>query len=130
MKKTLIGMVAVALVAMMITNVYAQTVPAPEFPCGLCAGFTPGFWKHNIRVRLGLTEGKYNAYEGGPLDEVKLTDAMMDDLLEAINAESGLGLTFEQALAYLEGPGWSDDRTNTANWFNWASGYGPFEDED
>jgi len=126
MKKTLMGIVAVALVALMIANVYAA-IPAPTF-CGcLCRGFTPGFWKHNIQVRLGLTNGAYSAFEGGPKDGIKLTDAMMDGFLARIKAKPGMsGFTFEQALAYLKLQGWSADRTNTANWFNWAAGYGPF----
>jgi hypothetical protein len=130
MKKTLISIVPVAFVALMITNVYAISVPAPVFCEPRCPGFTPGFWKHNIRVYLGETNGKYSAFEGGPLDGVKLTDDMMDDLLDIINAKiTSLGypaLTFEDALNYLKGPGWSADRTNTANCFNWAAGYGAY----
>jgi len=138
MKRTLIGIVAVVFVALMIANVYATTRPIPKPPfCGcLCPGFTPGFWKHNIQVRLShpaynldLTNGAYSAFEGGPKDGIKLTDAMMDSFLAAIKAKPGMsGFTFEQALAYLKLPGWSADRTNTANWFNWAAGYGPFVD--
>ena len=129
MKKTLLSIVAVAFVALMITSVYA-TIPPPDFPCGRCPGFTPGFWKHNIKVRLGLTDGAYNAFEGGPLDGVKLTDAMMDGYLAAINAELGASYTFAELLGYLEEKGWSEDRTNTANWFNYVAGYGAFVDED
>jgi hypothetical protein len=132
MKKTLISIVAVAFVALMITSVYAA-IPAPDFPCGRCPGFTPGFWKHNIKVRLSnppynldLTNGAYSAFEGGPLDGIKLTDGMMDGYLAAINAELGASYTFAELLAYLEGPGWSADRTNTANWFNYVAGYGPY----
>lgn len=139
MKKTLIGIAAVAFVALMIANAYAQCaeVPPPTF-CGCRArGFTPGFWKHNIEVRLSnapydedLTNGAYNAFAGGRLDGVKLTDALMDGYLAAINAQLTImgypTISFDQALAYLKLPGWSTDRTNTANWFNWAAGYGPF----
>jgi len=85
-------------------------------------GFTPGFWKHNIEVRLGLTKGSYNAFEGGPLDGVKLTDQLMDDYL----AEIDNGLTFTQALANLNLKGWNPLRTDTANAFNEAAGYGPY----
>lgn len=52
----------------------------------------------------------------------------MDDLLEAIQDELGLWFTFELALERLQRRGWSAQRTRTANWFNWAAGYGPFED--
>jgi hypothetical protein len=138
MKKTLISLVAVAIVALMITTVYAPpTIPPPTIPpptfCDGCPGFTPGFWKHNIKVRLshepynlGLTNGAYSAFEGGPLDGIKLTDGLMDGYLAAINAELGASYTFAELLAYLEGPGWSADRTNTANWFNYVAGYGPY----
>jgi hypothetical protein len=141
-KKTLISMVAVAFVALMIANVYAPpTIPLPTIPpptfCDGCPGFTPGFWKHNIKVRLshepynlGLTNGAYSAFEGGPRDGEKLTDDLMDAGLAAVNAALGaMGVgpfTFGELLAFLEGPGWSPDRTNTANWFNKVAGYGPF----
>jgi len=126
MKKTLIGIVAVAFVALMIANAYAQCIPAPPLCECMPPGFTPGFWKHDIEVRLGLTNGAYNAFEGGPLDGVKLTDALMDGYLAAINTALGTSFTFAQLLGYLQGPGWSADRTNTANWFNFVAGYGPF----
>jgi len=135
MKKTLISIVAIAFAALMIANVYAPLPPVPAPPCGGCGcGFTPGFWKHDIQVRLshapynlGLTNGAYNAFEGGPKDGIKLTDAMMDGFLAKIKAKPGMsGFTFQLALEFLKLPGWSADRTNTANWFNWAAGYGPF----
>jgi hypothetical protein len=131
-KKTLISIVAVVFVALMIANVYAPptipqlTIPPPTF-CGCpCPGFTPGFWKHNIKVRLGLTNGAYSAFKGGPRDGQKLTDALMDAGLAAINTALGASFTLGDLLAFLEGPGWSPDRTNTANWFNKVAGYGPF----
>ncbi len=95
-------------------------IPAPP-------GFTPGFWKHNIQVRLGLTNGAYSAFEGGPRDGEKLTDALMDTLLAKVKTMPGFsGLTFEQALANLQLKGWDPLRTNTANAFNAAAGYGPY----
>lgn len=124
MKKTLISIVAVAFVALMITNVYAQLPSVPHQPCGGCGcGLTPGFWKHNIQVRLNGDSIGYSALPDG----TKLTDALMDGYLAAIHAYSGgPQFTFAQALVYLKLPGWSTDRTNTANWFNWAAGYGEF----
>ncbi len=132
MKKALISIAAVTFIALMISNAQAvimvppPTVLPPSF-CGcLAPGFTPGFWKHNIEVRLGLTNGAYSAFEGGPLDGVKLTDVMMDDLLADINAALGTSYTFAELLAFLELKGWDPNRTNTANWFNKVAGYGPF----
>ncbi len=111
----------------MIGSVYAIHVPTPTFCNPWCSpGFTPGFWKHNIEVRLDLSNGAYSAFVGPPLDGVKLTDAMMNSLLSAINTKYGTSFTFAQLLANLELPGWSVDRTNTANLFNEAAGYGPY----
>ncbi len=125
----------------MIGNVYAIAVCVPAPPtCYNChPGFTPGFWKHNIEVRLsdptynqGLTNGAYSAFSTpnffGKLDGVKLTDDLMDASLAAINtALTNMGLptiTFNQALAYLQLQGNNPLRTNTANWFNYVNGYG------
>jgi hypothetical protein len=98
------------------------TVPEEKAP-----GFTPGFWKHNIEVRLGLTNGAYSAFAGGPLDGVKLTNQMMDELLATVNTMPGFTtLTFTEALANLNLKGWNPLRTDTANAFNAAAGYGPY----
>ena len=127
MKKILMSTVTVALIALMIANVYAVSVPTPTFCEPYCScGFTPGFWKHNISVRLELTNGKYSAFKGAPQDGVKLTDDIMDDLLEAINTKYGTSLEFEDLLANLKLKGWDPLRTNTANLFNEAAGYGPY----
>jgi hypothetical protein len=126
MKKTLISIVAVAFVALMISNAYANCgVPKPPCTCGRCPGLTLGFWKHNIQVYL---DGDSIGYSALP-DGTKLTNALMDTYLTKIQGKPGMaGFTFEDALAYLKLKGWSADRTNTANWFNWAAGYGPFKD--
>ena len=121
-KKELIGIAAVALVALMISNVYAQ-LPTVRKPLCLpdIPGLTPGFWKHNIEVRLDLTNGAYSALPDG----TKLDDGMMDGWLAEIQVYLPW-FTFPLALQYLELPGWSTDRTNTADWFNWAAGLGYF----
>jgi hypothetical protein len=129
-KRILLGIAAVALLAILTSSAYAQCVPTPPSCCLRTPGFTPGFWKHDIEVRLshapynlGLTNAAYNAFSGGPQNGVKLTDGTMDSLLAAINTATGQSYTFAQLLAFLQGPGWSTDRTNTANWFNWEAGY-------
>lgn len=104
------------------------------YPCA--NGFTPGFWKHNIEVRLShdpynldLTNAAYNAFSGGPRDGDKLTDALMDQLLASVNTMPGFaGLTFEDLLANLKLKGNDPLRTATANAFNAAAGYGPYSD--
>jgi len=139
MKKTLISIAAIAFIALMITSAYAQVViPEPDFcGCPRPCGFTPGFWKHNIQVYLGETNGEYSAFsrDGGAgvrdywfSEGTKLTDTIMENLLSDINFVYMTSLTFEQLLEALQGPGWSADRTNAANLFNWVAGYGPFED--
>jgi hypothetical protein len=137
MKKALISIAALAFVALMITSVYAQSlppaIPAPEF-CVCIPGFTPGFWKHDIAVYLELDKGgkgSYNAFEydnawGSILAGTKVTASMLDDWLSDINYWTGLSLTFAEAYAILQLPGWDARRTNLANWFNWEAGYGPF----
>ena len=130
-KKTT-SLFAVLMVALLTATFAVATVNA----CELTPGFTPGFWKHNIQVRLshapynlGLTKGAYNAFSGGPLDGDKLNDAFMDSYLTRVRTLSdNSGLTFADALAALNLRGWSADRTNMANWFNEAAGYGDFVD--
>lgn len=114
----------------MITSAYAQVLPDP-FPCGSCRepGFTPGFWKHNLRVYLELTNGKYSAFSRDglyKLDGTKLDDELMDKIIEAFNAAVPGTYTPEQLLAFLNEKGWSTNRIYTANWFNKVCGYGPF----
>jgi hypothetical protein len=127
-KKLTLGLLAVSVAILMITNAFAVCIPAPGcMPCG--TGFTPGFWKHNIKVRLDLTNGKYSAFSrDGEIYSAgtKLTDTIMDNLLDAINGYLGASYTFPELLANLELKGWEADRTNTANWFNKVAGYGPF----
>ena len=126
LKKLTLSLLAISVVILMTTSVYAQ-IPDPPTLCGCPPdGFTPGFWKHNIRVYLDLTNGKYNAFGSGPREGEKLTDETMENLLDAINLETGSTYTFPILLDALNGPGWSVDRTNAANWLNWAAGYGPY----
>jgi hypothetical protein len=116
------------------TDVTAQDTIIELTVPQLAPGFTPGFWKHDIEVRLshspydeGLTKSSYNAFSGGPRDGEKLTDATMDSLLAIVNTMPGFEtLTFDQALANLQLPGWNQLRTDTANAFNAAAGYGPY----
>jgi len=109
MKKTLIGIVTVAFVALMITNASA-----------CLPGYTPGFWKHNIGVALGYNPGAYSAFRDG----TKLTAAMLAGYATTV------GVTLEAAYAALsaKGPGMNTVRADMANAFNAAAGYGPFVD--
>jgi hypothetical protein len=92
---------------------------------GRCPGFTPGFWKHNIGVALGYNPGKYSAFEGGPLDGVKVTEAKLLELAGIV------GVSLEEAYAAVNAKGGPPNnmiRADMANAFNAAAGYGPFED--
>jgi hypothetical protein len=102
------------------TVIIELTVP-PEGP-----GFTPGFWKHNIRVALGYP-GDYSSFD-----------------------DSGEHLTYEEVLGYVEatglwgtgnsaleaalvdltakGPGSEMIRRDAANALNHAAGYGDYMD--
>ncbi len=89
-------------------------------------GFTPGFWKHNIGVALGINPGKYSAFSGGPLDGTKLTLA----LLQGYAAD--VGVTLQEAYAVLStggGGAIAQARIDMANAFNAAAGYGPFVED-
>ena len=129
MKKILLVMAVIALSALMIGSVYAVpiTVPTPPTNCPdtSCPGLTPGFWKHNLEVYLELTNGAYSAAYG-----TKVSDGLMLDLLTDIKAGIGYGGTTDQLaqdlLDTLNLPGWSTDRTNAANWFNFLMGFAPY----
>ena len=126
-------MLSVSVAILMISSVFAKPAAITEeiwAPCFGCecrpCGFTPGFWKHALTVLLG-GPGNYQSFEGGPLDGEKLTDDMVDDYIAAINlALGGTSYTAADFLAFMKEPGWSPNRTNTANWFNYVAGYGPF----
>lgn len=125
-KKMLIGISAVALLALMISNVYAGASCPP--------GLSPGYWKHNVKVYNG-GPGHYSAQEEGMDHE---TDASMLAYAKAILGYSNpygitipAGLTPAQFLAWANGifqskqtyPGqW----LNLANAFNSAAGRNPY----
>jgi hypothetical protein len=129
MKKALISMLAVAFAALMITSASAQ-LPCIPTPCTVCyPGYTPGFWKHDIEVYLGLSKGSYNAFAydniwGTVPAGTKISGSMLENYLDLINGYTGLNLDFATALAILKLPGYSTDRTNLCNWFNIVAGYG------
>lgn len=83
------------------------------------AGYTPGFWKHNIGVALGYNKGAYSAFNDG----TKLTKAMLEGYATIV------GVTLQEAytaLTTMGGPPNDAIRNNMANAFNAAAGYGPF----
>ena len=123
MKKTIISILGIAMLALMIATVTAQTVPCPppEFYCRPCPGLTPGFWKHNIGVALGYSRGDYSAFRDG----TKLTEAMLQGYAAVV------GVTLQEAYDALTAHGYLGAdmvRADMANAFNAAAGFGPFED--
>jgi hypothetical protein len=128
MKRIIISIVAVALLAVMFGNVYAvplPTLPTPSSCCQRCPGMSPGFWKHNIGVALGTANGAFSAFEGGPLDGVKVTPTMLNNFLADIKTATGIStLTLGQLLDMLSMHGNNAViRDNAANWLNWVAGY-------
>ncbi len=112
MKKIFISFVVGVFAAVMVANVLAVCSP----------GMSPGFWKHNIGVHLGLTNGAPSAFEGGPLDGVKCDDSIL-------NAFTTRRLTELYTILSTGGGGAAaQGRIDVANFLNAYFGYGPFED--
>jgi hypothetical protein len=110
MKKTVIAIAAVAMLAIMIPFTFADVVLPP---CHCAPGRTPGYWKHQLKVYLGETNGKYSWYFG----DTKMSDDYMELILAAA------GNTAEFALSRLEakGPGSAEIRYYQANLLNMAA---------
>jgi hypothetical protein len=119
--KYLYALLLPLLLSVMVTPVaFAECDPEP--PDNHCngTGYTPGFWKHNIRVALELTRGSYSAFDDG----TKVTE------VDLLTWAGDIGVSLEEALEDLtaRGPGSEATRTDMANAFNAAAGFGPFED--
>ena len=112
MKKILIGLAAVAMLAM-IPAAFAIIPP----PCVCTPGRTPGYWKHDLNVLLGNKGGSYNWY----WDDYK----MDGPTLTAICTDAGY--TPEEALAALTpaGPHTEDIRDACCRALNLAAGLNP-----
>jgi hypothetical protein len=117
--KYLYALLLPLLLSVMVTPV-AFAACEPEPPDNHCGetGYTPGFWKHNIRVALEYTRGSYSAFDDG----TKVTKADLETWAGQI------GVSLIDALADLtaRGPGMNVVRDAMANDFNAAAGFGPF----
>ncbi len=113
MKKTLLVLAAVALLAFMIPAAFADVIPKP---CTCTPGRTPGYWKHNINVANG-GNGAYSWYWG----DFKLNY----DTVVAIVSDAGFA-SLQAALDALTPPG-ADAATREAAAFalNEAAGLNP-----
>jgi hypothetical protein len=69
MKKILVGIVAIALIACLVGSASACAGP----------GLSPGFWKHNVGVYLGLQNGAYSdpGYTGGTVSKATMHDWLL-----------------------------------------------------
>lgn len=104
--------IGLALVALMIS-----IVPS-VFACDHY--YTPGYWKHNVRVYVE-GRGSYAA----DIDGVKESDALMECYEAWIQVNRDPGFTLENANAdfWLRGPGVQARRQQLADWFNFAKYY-------
>ena len=124
MKKILIGIVAIALMACLVGSAFACVGP----------GLSPGFWKHNLGVYLGLANGAYSdpgvtgvVAAQDPLPAGPSSPVTKDNMAAwfAALAAAPYDVDLEQAYADLctKGGGAAGDklRVDAANIFNyWA----------
>jgi len=99
-----------AIAALMIS-----IVSAPVLACD----YTPGYWKHNVRVHEG-GPGRYSADDNG----FKETDALMewyeDWIRTNIPGQSGFTLGWANTQFWMRGHGVQATRQMIADWFNEA----------
>jgi len=102
-----IGLALVALMISIVPSVFA------------CYEYTPGYWKHNVRVYVE-GRGSYAA----DIDGVKESDASMEAYEAWIHANIYSGFTLECAnvVFWLRGRGVQPMRQVLADWFNFAKG--------
>jgi len=89
-------------------------------------GFTPGFWKHNIRVALGYP-GHYSSFDDSG-DHLTFIEVL--GYVEATGLWGTGTSALEAALAELtaKGPGSEMIRRDAANALNHVAGYGDYVD--
>jgi hypothetical protein len=119
LKKLTLSLLAMSVVILMITSVYANGN-------GELCGLSPGFWKHNVRVALGYPGGYSTPHEG--------EDPMNYEWMVAL-AQMATGV-FDPTAALLAaltdltatGPGSDMTRLGMANAFNDAADYTDYYD--
>ena len=101
-------------------NGVQNTIIELQKPC--IPGLSPGFWKHNIAVALGINPGSYSSpYEGAP----KITES---DLLNYVGMTTFAGLPEAYNALSANGKGSASIRLDACNQFNAAAGYTPYND--
>lgn len=109
-KKIVIGIAAVALLALMISNVYA-CYPA----------LSPGYWKHNVKVY----NGGPGSFSGDPHETRATMEFYAGKIVVRLDLPAGVPTTVPEFLV------WANERFQNnqykgmwltiANWFNAAS---------
>jgi hypothetical protein len=116
MKKLIVSIAAIALLALMAGSVYA----ADECTCP--PGLSPGFWKHNVGVYLGEANGSYS----DPTDSMWVSQDTMGAWLAHLDNDVGYELDMWQLYADLctKGGGAAGNmlRVDAANVFNSYAG--------
>ena len=109
--KIVIGIVAVALLAVMVGNAYA------------CIGDarTPGFWKHNVGVYLGYNNGAYSDPTVYPGNIPLVTKDTMESWLQAHWTDAELEALYIQLSTIGGGAAGAAIRNGAANIFNAAA---------
>ena len=112
-KKIVIGIAAVALLSAIVANAYACVGP----------GLSPGFWKHNIGVYLGLKNGEYSdpGYTAG-----EVSKDTMGDWLQAHWTDAQLLVLFNDLCTQGGGAAGAAIRVAAANVFNAAADLFPY----
>ena len=120
MKK--IALLSLVPVALILASSMASTAAA----CENGTGFTPGFWKHNIRVALGYP-GHYSSFDDSG-DHLTFIEVL--GYVEATGLWGTGTSALEAALAELtaKGPGSEMIRRDAANALNHVAGYGDYVD--
>jgi hypothetical protein len=114
-RKILVGVLGIALLAMLVSSVSAGCYHR----CYCKPGKSPGYWKHNVRVYVE----DQGSYSGTP----KETDWKMEYYESRIQSRYPW-FTLEWANERFQNNQYKDVWLWLANLFNWAAGRAPYYD--
>jgi hypothetical protein len=97
-------------------EIYEQPPPPPS------PGLTPGFWKNNLAVYLGLANG--NRGYSDPTGSPTVTKDTMGDFFDSLAGTYDLNQLYRELCPQLDGTT-ADIRNAAANIFNVAAGLSP-----
>ena len=110
MKKILIGTAAIALMALLMVGTASACVYGP--------GLSPGFWKHNLGVYLGLEKGAYS----DPINSPYVSKDTMATWLGGADPQSSLTYLYNQLSIQGGGAAGAAARLAAANVLNADAG--------